>query len=257
MNAARKEEIIRLARQISRQSLQLKGIVENVVRRSSASASEPASQFRASQYQQQPQVRRTSSSKVQLSGSSRDAIRVESQILTESSSSNEGVRIPTTTHISTRLVPEPPPPPPEKEPEHPRPYEDDPIWDVWESNMLRLIQLLKMLLLELKNVSDYTQIDTPAEVSITDSLLANKYMASRIIGGFQNREQVSQAVNNPPPKPSAPKVEEMPEQRPEQRPEQIDLGTYFKKLAIQMDALTKSLKPNPSPPHAGAPTQAR
>ncbi|CAN8025809.1 unnamed protein product, partial [Ixodes persulcatus] len=63
-------------------------------------------------------------------------------------------------------------------------------------------------------------------------------MASRIIGGFQNREQVSQAVNNPPPKPTAPKVEEM----REQRPEQIDLGTYFKKLANQMDALTKSLK---------------
>ncbi|KAL3206853.1 hypothetical protein MRX96_039874 [Rhipicephalus microplus] len=111
--------------------------------------------------------------------------------------------------------PRPPPKPKaeEPEPEHPRPYEDDPIWEVWESNMLRLTQLLKMLLQELRGISDYTKIDEQtlmaaanvvgsgvplAEASAADAF-ATKVAASSIIGGMYNREKVSNALHNPAP----------------------------------------------------------
>lgn len=187
---------------------------------------------------------------------------MESKVIIEESGSaeDEGTRFPTTTHISTRHVPQPPPPPAanEPEPEHPRPYEDDPIWSVWENNMVKLIQLLKMLLLELRNVSEYTLLDTDA--SANEANYANKFAAGRIIGGFQNRENVYQAVTNPEPFPQLyppPKPPPPPPKAEEQGPSRIDLGAYFKKLAAQMDALTESLKPNPFPPHAGAPMQKR
>ncbi|CAN7939810.1 unnamed protein product [Ixodes hexagonus] len=254
MDAARREEIIRIARQISSQSLQLKGIVDKIARKSSACTSEPPGYFRGSQ--SLPQQASRSSSRTQLGRDREDVTRVESQNPIESSDSFEGIKLPTTTHISRRAAP-PPPPPTDKEPDHPRPYEDDPIWSVWESNMLRLMQLLKMLLLELRNVSDYTQMNSPAENSVAESLMANKLAASRIIGGFQNREQVSRAMNSPSPMPQLYPPPPKPAPQVEERPGHVDLGSYFTKLAVQMDALTNSLKPNPSPPHAGAPMKSR
>ncbi|KAL1420420.1 hypothetical protein MTO96_024245 [Rhipicephalus appendiculatus] len=47
--------------------------------------------------------------------------------------SDEGPKIPMTSHITRRLKPRLPPKPKAEEPEpaHPRPYKDDPIWEVW------------------------------------------------------------------------------------------------------------------------------
>ncbi|KAH7974533.1 hypothetical protein HPB49_016494 [Dermacentor silvarum] len=324
----RREEICRLARQISCQSLQLKDIVDNIYQRnqsparpSSAAAAFPSNppDFTVQQSvtggskgggrrsSAMPQTGKDFSvnSKVTTGapgrkGSTTQFLTVQvpvsmasqfmatqkfddgeisaRQSVSGSLGSDEGPKIPTTSHISRRPKPPPPPKPKaeEPEPEHPRPYEDDPIWEVWEGNMLRLIQLLKMLLQELRTVSDYTKIDEPtlmsaagvvgsgvplAEAMASDAF-ATKVAASSIIGGMHNRENVSNALSNPAPFPQLyappPKVVMSSEQlSAEPARERIDLSVYFRKLASQMDALTQSLKPNPFPPHAGAPMANR
>ncbi|KAH6922217.1 hypothetical protein HPB50_010880 [Hyalomma asiaticum] len=323
----RREEICRLARQISCQSLQLKDIVDNIYQRgqsparpASAGAASPSSPpgftvqqsvrggkgggRRASAI---PQMGKDFSVNARVTtgapgrkGSTTQFLTVQvpvsmaSQFMASqkldagelsahqsvsSMGSDEGLKIPTTSHISRRPKPPPPPKPKvaEPEPEHPRPYEDDPIWEVWESNMLRLTQLLKMLLQELRGVSEYTKIDEPtlmaaanvvgtgvplSEAMAADAF-ASKVAASSIIGGMYNRENVSNALHNPAPFPQLyapppavrnPSLEQL---SSEPVREHIDLSVYFRKLASQMDALTQALKPNPFPPHAGAPMANR
>ncbi|XP_075526484.1 uncharacterized protein LOC142558211 [Dermacentor variabilis] len=326
-NQARREEICRLARQISCQSLQLKDIVDSIYQRgqsparpSSAAATFPSntpdftvqqsvaggSKGSGRKVSLMPQIGKDFSvnSKVTTgapgrSGSATQFLTVQvpvsmasqfvatqkfndgeisaRQTVSGSLGSDEGLKLPTTSHISRRPKPPPPPKPKaeEPEPEHPRPYEDDPIWEVWEGNMLRLIQLLKMLLQELRTVSDYTKIDEPtlmaaasvvgsgvplAEAMASDAF-ASKVAASSIIGGMHNRENVSNALSHPAPFPQLyappPKVESVEQLSSEPVREHIDLSVYFRKLASQMDALTQSLKPNPFPPHAGAPMASR
>ncbi|KAH7975640.1 hypothetical protein HPB52_003935 [Rhipicephalus sanguineus] len=324
-NPSRREEICRLAGQISCQSLQLRDIVDNIYQRGqsparppSASSSPPGFVVRQSvsggkggggrRASAAPQMGKDFSvnSKVATGGPGRKGstsqfltvqvpVSVASQFMAtqkvdagelsarqsvSSLGSDEGPKIPTTSHISRRPKPKAPPKPKAEEPEpaHPRPYEDDPIWGVWESNMLRLTQLLKMLLQELRSVSEYTKIDEPtlmaaagvvgsgvplAEASAADAF-ATKVAASSIIGGMYNRENVSNALHNPAP---FQQLYAPPPQLKEQSStdllssepvrEHIDLSIYFNKLASQMEALTQALKPNPFPPHAGAPMANR
>lgn len=324
---ARREEICRLARQISSHSLQLKDIVDAIYSRSGCrdscapplpsnpagvSAQRSATSGRSRKKPQDfSMLTKVSSSgggvggkggeakqtlRLQLPPSMATQFKVEQNADTgdlsahqslSGSLDSEGPKVPSTSHISRR--PKPPKPPKaarvveEPEPDHPRPYEDDPIWEVWESNMLKLIQLLKMLLNELRNVSEYTKINpqdlmarggsrgmigegpllTP-EVLNSD-VLATKLAASTIIGGLHNRENVSNALNNPPPfqqlYPPPQTVESLDpfssttaSTGPKER---TDLSVYFRKLATQMDALTQALRPNPFPPHAGAPMADR
>ncbi|XP_070396039.1 uncharacterized protein [Dermacentor albipictus] len=325
-NQARRDEICRLARQISCQSLQLKDIVDSIYQRgpsptrpSSAAATFPsnppdfsvqqsgAGGSRGSGRKVMPQIGKDFSVNTKVttgapgrSGSSTHFLTVQvpvsmasqfvatqkfndgeivaRQTVSGSLGSDEGLKLPTTSHISRRPKPPPTPKPKaeEPEPEHPRPYEDDPIWEVWESNMLRLIQLLKMLLQELRTVSDYTKIDeatlmaaasvagsgVPLAEAMASDAFASKVAASSIIGGMHNRENVSNALSHPTPfpqlyAPPPPKVESVEQLSSEPVREHIDLSIYFRKLASQMDALTQSLKPNPFPPHAGAPMASR
>ncbi|KAK8759532.1 hypothetical protein V5799_002839 [Amblyomma americanum] len=322
----RREEICRLARQISSHSMQLKDIVDNIYKREqSPAASSPRAAsptgFTAQQSVMSGGGKRRKSApapaapemavnaKVMSGGpSSKGAttqyltvqvpVSMASQFMATqkldagevsvrqsvsgSLGSDEGApKEPTTTHISRRPKPPPPPKPksatPEPEPEHPRPYDDDPIWQVWENNMLRLIQLLKMLLQELCNVSDYTKMDDPALAAAAvgavnpadlmgSDVYANKIAASAIIGGIHNLDNVANALSNPPPfpkmygpPPPPPKMKNPSLERLSSDPprERIDLSVYFRKLATQMDALTQSLKPNPYPPHDGAPMANR
>ncbi|XP_077495734.1 uncharacterized protein LOC144106761 isoform X2 [Amblyomma americanum] len=322
----RREEICRLARQISSHSMQLKDIVDNIYKREqSPAASSPRAAsptgFTAQQSVMSGGGKRRKSApapaapemavnaKVMSGGpSSKGAttqyltvqvpVSMASQFMATqkldagevsvrqsvsgSLGSDEGApKEPTTTHISRRPKPPPPPKPksatPEPEPEHPRPYDDDPIWQVWENNMLRLIQLLKMLLQELRNVSDYTKMDDPALAAAAvgavnpadlmgSDVYANKIAASAIIGGIHNLDNVANALSNPPPfpkmygpPPPPPKMKNPSLERLSSDPprERIDLSVYFRKLATQMDALTQSLKPNPYPPHDGAPMANR
>lgn len=326
LSPTRREEICRLARQISSHSMQLKDIVDNIYRREQSpaspcprSASPPG--FMAQQSVTSGGKRRRSAAapaapemalnakvttggpgskgggatqyltvQVPVSMASQfmatqklDAGEVSvRQSLSGSLGSDDGapVKEPTTTHISRRPKPPPPKPKsatPEPEPEHPRPYGDDPIWEVWESNMLRLTQLLKMLLQELRNVSEYTKIDDPALAAAAvgavapadlmgSDMYANKIAASAIIGGMHNLDNVVNALSNPPPfpkmyqpPPPPPKMKNPSHERLSAEPprERIDLSVYFRKLANQMDALTQALKPNPFPPHDGAPMANR
>ncbi|KAH7975809.1 uncharacterized protein LOC125760151 [Rhipicephalus sanguineus] len=307
-NPSRREEICRLAGQISCQSLQLRDIVGNIYQRgqsparppSAAPSSPPGFEVRqsvsggkcgggrkASAARHKGSTSQFLTVQVPVSMASQfmatqnvDAGELSARQSVSSLGSDEGPKIPTTSHISRRPKPRPPPKPKAEEPEpaHPRPYEDDPIWGVWESNMLRLTQLLKMLLQELRSVSDYTKIDEPtlmaaasavgsgvplAEASAADAF-ATKVAASSIIGGMYNRENVSNALHNPAPfqqlyapPPQVNELSSTDHLSSEPVREHIDLSVYFSKLASQMEALTQALKPNPFPPHAGAPMADR
>lgn len=331
---ARREEICRLARQISSHSVQLRDIVEAIYNRTAgrdsvafappppepsclggvsaqssvtSGRSRKASRAAPQDFTVNTRVSSGGGGRGGRGGDTKQTLRLQlpasmgSQFTAQQnmdtgdvsvhqslsgSLESEEPKMPTTTHISRR----PKPPKPQKakldepEPEHPRPYEDDPIWEVWESNMLRLIQLLKMLLNELRNVSEYTKFDAQDLVRggggggmgggqiltselLNSDVLATKVAASTIIGGLHNRENVSNALNNPPPfqqlYPPQQTVRGSSQDRfssasgsggPRER---IDLSVYFRKLATQMDALTQALKPNPFPPHAGAPMADR
>ncbi|KAH8031919.1 hypothetical protein HPB51_022117 [Rhipicephalus microplus] len=296
---SRREEICRLAGQISCQSLQLRNIVDNINQRRQSSARPPltaphmAKDFSVNAKMTTGKPGRKGSTSqflnVQVPASMTSPFMATQKMETGELSSRqsvsslgsiEGPKIPTTSHISRRPKPRPPPKPKaeEPEPEHPRPYEDDPIWEVWESNMLRLTQLLKMLLQELRGISDYTKIDEQtllaaanvvgsgvplAEASAADAF-ATKVAASSIIGGMYNREKVSNALHNPapfqqlyPPQPEVKEPSSTEHLSSEPVLEHIDLSVYFSKLASQMEALTQALKPNPFPPHAGAPMANR
>ncbi|KAL1420427.1 hypothetical protein MTO96_024251 [Rhipicephalus appendiculatus] len=192
-NPSQREQICRLAGQISCQSLQLRDIVDNIYQRGQ-SPSRPPSAARSSppgfavtqsvsagkgaggrKASAAPKMRKGSKGQfltvqVPVSMASQfvatqklDTGELSARLSVSSLGSDEGPKIPTTSHISRRPKPRPPPKPKAEEPEpaHPRPYEDDPIWEVWESNMLRLTQLLKMLLQELRSVTEYTKIDEP------------------------------------------------------------------------------------------------
>ncbi|KAL1420424.1 hypothetical protein MTO96_024248 [Rhipicephalus appendiculatus] len=123
-----------------------------------------------------------------------DAGELSAHQFVSSLGSDEGTKIPTTSRISRRSKPRPPPKPKAEEPEpaHPRPYEDDPIWE------------------ELRSVTEYTKIDEPTlmaaagvvgsgvpltEASAADAF-ASKVAASSIIGGMYNWENVSNALHN-------------------------------------------------------------
>ncbi|KAH7975639.1 hypothetical protein HPB52_003934 [Rhipicephalus sanguineus] len=318
---SRREEICRLAGQISCQSLQLRDIVDNIYQRGQSPTRPPSAPGfvvrRSVSGGKGGGGRRASAAplmgkdfsvnaKVTTGGPGRKGstsqfltvqvpVSVASQFMAtqkmdaaelsacqsvSSLGSDEGPKIPTTSHISRRSKPKAPPKPKaeELEPTHPRPYEDDPIWGAWESNMLRLTQLLKMLLQELRSVSEYTKIDEPtlmgaagvvgsgvplAEASAADAF-ATKLAASSIIGGMYNRENVSNALRNPAPfqqlyapPPQVMKQSSPYPMSPEPVREHTDLSIYFDKLASQMEALTQALKANAYPENAGAPTANR
>uniref|UniRef100_A0A131YZC7 Uncharacterized protein n=1 Tax=Rhipicephalus appendiculatus TaxID=34631 RepID=A0A131YZC7_RHIAP len=283
LNPSRREEICRLAGQISCQSLQLRDIVDNIYQRP---ARPPSAQANTGGLGRKGSTSQFLKIQVPVSMASQfmatqkmDAGELSARQSVSSLVSDEGPKIPTTSHISRRPKPRTPKPKAEEpEPEHPRPYEDDPIWGIWEGNMLRLTQLLKMLLQELRSVSDYTKIDEPtlmaaagvvgsgvplAEAPAADEF-ATKVAASSIIGGMYNREKVSNALHSP--TPFQPLYAPQPEMKERSSTEymssepvleHIDLTAYFSKLATQMEALTQALKPNPFPPHAGAPMANR
>ncbi|XP_075729245.1 uncharacterized protein LOC142771536 [Rhipicephalus microplus] len=296
-NPSRREELCRLAGQISCQSLELRDIVDNIYLRgqnparppSDTPSSPPGFAVRQSmsagkagggrRASAAPQTGKGSTSQfltvqVPVSMASQfmatqklDAADLSARLSASSLGSDVGPKIPTTSHMSRRPKPRPPPKPKAEEPEpaHPRPYEDDPIWEVWESNMLRLAQLLKMLLQELRTVTEYTKIDEPtlmaaagavgsgvplAEAPVADAF-ATKLAASNIIGGMDNRENVSNALQNPAPfrQLYAP-PSEVKERLLEPLRQHPDLSVYFSKLASQMEALTQALRPIAGAPMA-------
>ncbi|XP_064485161.1 uncharacterized protein LOC135397487 [Ornithodoros turicata] len=216
MDPQKQDEIKRIARQISSQSLQLKSIFDSLLRK-----------------------RRSSRG-------------------SEDADDDYDTQIPTTTHISRR--PRPPSPQQvtmqaciaEKEPENPRPYANDPVWCVWENNMLKLTQLLKMLLTELRNVSEYTMQDD--HDAAAEEAYLNRVATSKLIGGYHNREKVRDALTSPPPEPP-PSRRKSKDQTVAERRSKQGLGEYFKRLAAQMDLLAETLKP--VSPSAGSPMHAR
>ncbi|KAH8031918.1 hypothetical protein HPB51_022116 [Rhipicephalus microplus] len=179
--------------------------------------------------------------------------------------SDDGSKIPTTSHISRRPKPQLSLNTKAEEPGpvHSRPYEEDPIWKVWKNNHLLLTQLLKMLLRELCSISDYTKIDEPTpmaaaglvgsgvsldEVPVAD-VFATSVAASSIIGGMYDQKKVRNALHNPawflqlyPPMPQVKVRSPTKQLSSEAVREHIDLSIYFNKLTPQMEALTQALK---------------
>ncbi|KAL3206851.1 hypothetical protein MRX96_039872 [Rhipicephalus microplus] len=82
--------------------------------------------------------------------------------------------------------------------------------EVWESNMQRLTQLLKMLLQEMRSVSGNTNIHEPMGMAGAGAVVSGVPLAGAPVGPVR---------------------------------EPADLSVYFNRLASQMEALTQALKP--------------
>ncbi|KAH8031920.1 hypothetical protein HPB51_022118 [Rhipicephalus microplus] len=262
LNPSRREEICRLAGQISCQSLQLRDIVDNIYQRgqspakrpSSAPSSPPGFMVRKSvSGGKSGGGRRASASpkmcegfnmnaKLTTDGSARKGstgqfltvqvpLSIASQFMAtqnlydgelsvrQSMSSFDSGEDPKTSQVSWRpkLLPS-------LEPPHPRPYDDDSSMEVWESNMQRLTQLLKMLLQEMRSVSGNTNINEPMGMVGAGAVMSGVPLAGAPVGPVR---------------------------------EPADLSVYFNRLASQMEALTQALKPNSIPPRAGSPMANR
>ncbi|XP_064486666.1 uncharacterized protein LOC135398986 [Ornithodoros turicata] len=186
MYPLKQNEIKRIARQISNQSLQLKSILDSL-----------------------PQNR----------GSNRGFDEADDDYDTQ---------IPATTNVSHCSRP------PtshkvimqvsisENDSEDTPPYENDSEWSVWENEMQKLTNSLRMLLGQLQSVSEDTAQNKRGRAA--ENTYVNRVATRKQSGGYRNREQAS-----------------LPPHPPDRRSKH-DLADYFKRVAAQMDLLAEALK---------------
>ncbi|KAL1420425.1 hypothetical protein MTO96_024249 [Rhipicephalus appendiculatus] len=293
LNSSRREEICRLASQISCQSLQLRDIVDNIYQRGQSPARPPLTAPSSSPGFAVDQLasgckggggRRVSAApqmgtdfsvnaKVTTGRPGRNCwtsqfltvqvpVSMASQFMaTQKLDAGElSARQFVSSLDSDEDLPEP---------AHPRPYEDDSTWEVRESNMLRLTQLLKVLIQELRSVTEYTKIDEPTlmaaagvvwsgvpltEVPAADAF-ATKVAASSIIGGMLALHSPASFKQLYAPPPQVKDRSSTKHMSSELVRGHVDLSTYFNEVASQVEALTQAL--NPFPPPARAPMAYR